>query len=310
MNFYLVDDDITTRTMLGDIIEDNNLGVVIGQANDGASINDDLVMLEKADILLIDLLMPTKDGIETVSDLEKVFFGKIIMISQVVSKNMISLAYEQGIEYYIMKPLNKFEIVSIIKKVIEKIQLENSILNIHQLTRNLSKKESKPNVTNEESLESSFSDATLFILGEIGIIGESGYIDILDMLLFIYDYERKHTFQDGFPNLKDVYIGITENRVKKHINKQVLNKEIKSAEQRVRRAIDQSLSHLASLGLTDYLNPTFERYASKLFNFTLIRERMAEIKNKQTLQLSNVQVNTRKFIQSLYFEVKQFNESH
>ena len=42
-----------------------------------------------------------------------------------------------------------------------------------------------------------------------------------------------------------------------------IEKERKASEQRVRRAIYQSLNHLASLGLTDFSNPKFESYAPK-----------------------------------------------
>jgi len=302
VKFYLVDDDITARAMLKEIIEDHELGVVIGETSDGAHITSDL---HQADILLIDLLMPTRDGIETVRDLQSTFSGKIIMISQVVSKNMISLAYAQRIEYYITKPLNKFEIVSVIKKVIEKIQLEQSIQNIHQLTSTVSNK--TPTATfieNQASQDRTFSESILYILGQIGIIGENGYKDIADMLSYIYSYEQTHTFQEGFPNLKEVYAAITKSKMPNDVSEQEVNKEIKSTEQRVRRAIDQSLNHLASLGLTDYLHPTFEKYASKLFNFTVVRERMTEMKQDKSIQVSNVQVSTRKFLQSLYFEVK------
>src|SRR5690625_7513858 len=100
MNFFLVDDDITTRTMLKEIIHDHELGIVIGEAEDGSLLDHNSLALKKSDILIIDLLMPTKDGIETVEDIKSYFTGKDIMISQVVSKNMISSAYSKGVEYY------------------------------------------------------------------------------------------------------------------------------------------------------------------------------------------------------------------
>lgn len=274
MNFYLVDDDITTRTMLKEIIQDHELGVVIGEAEDGSLLDHNSLALKKSDILLIDLLMPTKDGIEIVSDINYFFKGKVIMISQVVSKNMISSAYSKGIEYYITKPLNKYEIVAIIKKVSEKIELENSILNIHKLTQSLPNSEADLRVSKRPSLEIDFSESALTILAQIGIIGENGYKDILDILNYTFKYEQKNTLTDGIPPLKDILVNIIKDKITEAPSEQLLNREIKSAEQRIRRAIDQSLSHLASLGLTDYLNPTFEIYSSRLFNFTLVRERM------------------------------------
>lgn len=300
MNFYLVDDDITTRTMLKEIIEDHELGIVIDQAEDGSLLNQDSFTLKKADILLIDLLMPNKDGIETVSDINRFFQGKVVMISQVVSKNMISLAYSKGIEYYITKPLNKLEIVSVLKKVTEKIELENSIRNIHQLTQIVPSN----HLNHSSSLESSFSESALSTLAQIGIIGENGYKDILDVLNYIFNYEKEHSLNNGLPPIKDILTITLQNSAIDTSSKDLLNREVKSAEQRIRRAIDQSLNHLASLGLTDYLNPTFEKYASRLFNFSLVRERMDELKSNNTDQVSNVQVNSRKFLQSLYFEIK------
>lgn len=305
MNFFLVDDDITTRTMLKEIIHDHELGIVIGEAEDGSLLDHNSLALKKSDILIIDLLMPTKDGIETVEDIKSYFTGKVIMISQVVSKNMISSAYSKGVEYYITKPLNKYEIETIINKVSEKIELENSIANIHKLTQTASKHQLNPNISKQTTLENEFDEAALAILSQIGIIGENGYKDILDILNYMFNYDQKYTLTDGIPALKDIFIEIITEKSTDNLSEQMLKREIKSTEQRIRRAIDQSLSHLASLGLTDYLNPTFEAYSSRLFNFTVVRERMTELKENQPLQSSNVQINNRKFLQSLYFEIKK-----
>jgi len=305
MNFFLVDDDITTRTMLKEIIHDHELGIVIGEAEDGSLLDYNSLALKKSDILIIDLLMPTKDGIETVDDIKSYFTGKVIMISQVISKNMISSAYSKGVEYYITKPLNKYEIETIINKVSEKIELENSIANIHKLTQTTLKHQSNPNTSKQTTLENNFDEAALAILSQIGIIGENGYRDILDILIYMFNYDQKYTLTDGIPALKDILIEIITEKSTDNLSEQMLKREIKSTEQRIRRAIDQSLSHLASLGLTDYLNPTFEAYSSRLFNFIVVRERMTELKENQSLQSTNVQINNRKFLQSLYFEIKK-----
>ncbi len=116
--------------MLSQIIEDGDLGEVIGEADDGAFIEADQLNFKKVDILFIDLLMPMRDGIETVRHIASTFTGKIIMISQVESKQLIGEAYTLGVEYYITKPLNKIEVVSVVRKVIERIRLERSIHDI------------------------------------------------------------------------------------------------------------------------------------------------------------------------------------
>src|SRR5699024_12101271 len=98
------------------------------------------------------------------------FTGKVIMISQVVSKNMISSAYSKGVEYYITKPLNKYEIETIINKVSEKIKLENSIANIHKLTQTTSKQQLNPNISNKTTIENDFYEDALAIIYHIVII--------------------------------------------------------------------------------------------------------------------------------------------
>ncbi|MDP3487272.1 MAG: DNA-binding domain-containing protein, partial [Bacillota bacterium] len=46
------------------------------------------------------------------------------------------------------------------------------------------------------------------------------------------------------------------------------------AEQRMRRAVQTALRHLAALGLEDYASPRFESYAATFFDFTEVRREM------------------------------------
>ena len=301
MLFYIVDDDESTRAMLAEIIEDGDLGVVVAEAENGSKLDKQYSLLKKIDILLIDLLMPVKDGIETIQDLKPVFQGKTIMISQIESKELIEKAYSQGVTYFITKPINKIEVLSVIKNVIENIQLEKSIHNIYKLTENL-----LPDNPAEEQSGNSSSDLTAsaeFLLSEAGITGEKGHQDLLDILNFLFKYEREETFNDGLPPLKDIYLKVIQDK-KELSSQQVLNREIKAAEQRIRRAIYHSLTHFASLGLEDFMNPTFEKYAPKFFDFDIVQKRMEEIKNKRP-STPPIRVNTKKFILVLYFEAKQ-----
>lgn len=132
MRFYIIDDDEVFRSMLAEIIEDNDLGEVIGEGEDGIVLNDQFSLLQQIDILFIDLLMPIQDGIETVRKIKDSFKGKIIMMSQVETKDLIGKAYSLGIEYYITKPLNRMEVLMVIQKVIERIQVQQSMEKIQE----------------------------------------------------------------------------------------------------------------------------------------------------------------------------------
>src|SRR5689334_8826431 len=109
MRFFIVEDDEAVRCILSEIIEDFDLGEVVGEADNGSTVDSKLLSYKKVDILIIDLLMPIKDGLNTVKDLASEFNGKIIMISQVENKEMIGKAYALGVEYYITKPINRLE---------------------------------------------------------------------------------------------------------------------------------------------------------------------------------------------------------
>src|SRR5699024_12322433 len=120
--------------MLYKIIESAELGTVIGESDNGEIPNNQYSILKKVDILLIDLLMPVKDGITTVQEITPFFQGEIIMISQIESKEMISQAYSQGVTYFISNPIIKNEILSIIINYIKKILLEMYMsYNLHSI---------------------------------------------------------------------------------------------------------------------------------------------------------------------------------
>ncbi|MFF2450029.1 response regulator [Neobacillus sp. NPDC058068] len=307
MLFYIVDDDDATRAMLAGIIEDEDLGVVVGEARDGSMIDEHLFTLKKVRILLIDFLMPIKDGIETINDIKPIFEGKTVMISQIESKELIAEAYSYGVEYYITKPINKIEVLSVIKKVIDRIYLEESLHNIHQLARNVLPDNTALKKNNFPAQY--FTSFAQHLLSELGIVGESGYQDLLDVLDYLQQYERGKTFKDGFPHLKDIFLKVAQGKHKSSPQPEELNRDIKASKQRTRRAIYQSLNCLASLGLNDFTNPLFENYAPKFFDFAIVQERMREIKKGKSLPTSQIRINTKKFIQVLYFETQRLTSA-
>ena len=308
MLYYIVDDDEVFRSMLSQIIEDEGLGEIVGEAEDGAFIDADQLNFKKVDILFIDLLMPIRDGIETVRHIASSFTGKVIMISQVESKQLIGEAYSLGAEYYITKPLNKIEVVSIVRKVMERLRLERSIQDIQKSLNNVFQWE-QPQGRNEfVPDEKKITDSGRFLLSELGIVGENGSKDFLSMLEYLFGQEKEKTFEYGFPALKDIFHYITVKKLGEAASEVEIDKERKASEQRVRRAIYQSLNHLASLGLTDFSNPKFESYAPKFFDFTVVRKRMTEMTKEELATSGHTRINTKKFIQVLYFEAKRLME--
>ncbi len=305
MRFFIVDDDMAIRLILTQIIEDENLGEIVGEASDGDQLEGSYLNLHKVDILFIDLLMPNRDGIETIRHLLNDFKGKFIMISQVETKELIGEAYSLGVDYYIIKPINRIEMVTVIQKVVERIQLENSIHDIKASIGNLLHIKKPSPATATHSTEESITKIGEFLLAELGILGHNGSRDLIDILHSLFSLRRNKTVEQDFPSLKDLILDISKKKLGSSATQVDINREIKATEQRLRRVITSSLIHFASLGLTDYGNPKFENYASSFFDFTVVRQKMRELEVESSTPITPTRVNTKKFIQVLFFEAKR-----
>lgn len=299
VRFFLVDDDASVRAMLADIIEDEDFGTIEGEASDGSEITDSLLTAKDIDILIIDLLMPKQDGIETIRRIRPAYQGKIVMVSQVEIKELIGEAFSLGIEYYIMKPINRLEVIGVLTKVKERILLEKSIHNIQQSLNQLNNMAIQLPVRNTVVQSSNnIAEAAKYKLLDLGILCEGGHKDLLDILEVLkqQELEGKHEI----PPLKELFEEVALKRL--GIKDQ---KEAKASEQRVRRALHQSLEHIASLGINDFSNPTFGHYASTYFDFPQVRMKMLELEGKQPEENGHARINIKKFIQVLYMEVNQ-----
>ena len=115
MNFFIIDDDSKIIRILENIIHNSSLGEIVGSTSSSSEAFE-LIMNKKPDIVLVDLLMPEVDGITIAKQIQSISTPpKVIMISQVTNKNMISKAYESGIEFFINKPINRNEVSKVIE---------------------------------------------------------------------------------------------------------------------------------------------------------------------------------------------------
>ena len=301
MNYFIIDDDPAIRGMLTEIIEDEDLGKVVGEAEVGSLLNNGLLFLKKADVVLIDLLMPIRDGIETIRALADGFQGKFVMISQVESKELIGEAYRLGAEYYITKPLNQVEISCILNKVNERILVDQSIKGI-QKSLNVFTDRPKSSKTFQTK---NIMEAGRSLISDLGMIGEGGSEDLLNILGFLQNEKQRLGPAYSFPYLKEIFAGIAAEKLGDQAKEAEIQKEMKASEQRVRRALNQALIHIASLGLTDYMNPKFEAYSSTFFDFSEVRKKMLELEDKSKKVSSQSRNNMKKFIQVLFMEARQ-----
>ena len=284
MNIMLIDDDAAVRMMLQDIIEDYNLGDITDSLGDAKELTNELLAQRQTDILIIDMLMPGIDGIQAVNRIKEHFAGKIIMLSQVESKDLVGKAYEHGIDYYIMKPLNRNEIVSVIKNVSEHLRLESFAHNLQNSLRSLT-----PQAAPAPSHQKTIRSRTESQLKELGILTAPGAQDLLNIMSYI----EKNGGQ--LAALKSLFTAVAEQN-----GADDPAREAKAMEQRLRRTIFQGHINVASMGVLDYTNPKFEDYAPLYFDYNDIRNTMRLLENEEKPTTSQVHINMKKFIHAIY----------
>ena len=272
MRIYIIEDDLSVISILEDIIERNSLGTVCGDSGDGLP---DLaqIMAVNPDLILIDLLMPEKDGIQIVRELKEMgCLSKFLMISQVSSKEMIAKAYLAGIDFFITKPINLIEVRQIIGNMARQLENERALRTIRSALSEPAPSPA-PTVQGQEIQRRRFQ----YILSQLGMAGEKGANDIIEMCLYLQALDIK---------VSQMGVGALCAE---------LSDSPKSMEQRVRRTVERGLSHLASLGLEDYGNELFTRYASVLYPFPEVRAEMDYMRGRGT----GGKVNLKKFLDGM-----------
>lgn len=120
MGYILViDDDALIRRMIRRILEEE--GYEIAEAANGLE-GTKINQKSPADLVITDILMPEKEGIETISELINEFPGiKIVAMSgggRIGPDAYLKMAKDFGAMRTIKKPINKVELVSTIKELL------------------------------------------------------------------------------------------------------------------------------------------------------------------------------------------------
>ncbi len=276
MKIYLIDDDPNILNILKIIIQTRNLGEICGLCGSPVDALEDLKYI-KPDIVMVDLLMPGMDGITFVGQ-AKAQYPDIgyIMLSQVSNKDMISSAYESGVEFFIQKPINAIEVENVLTRVIQSITMKRALSSMQNIFAT-SMQDVMPKAPAQKKEPAHITKAK-DILQRLGIIGEIGSKDIINVV----DYMITHRDIASDMTLTELCAQFSDTP--------------KSVEQRIRRTANTAMVNLAHLGLEDYSNDTFMEFSNTLFNFEQIRTEMDHIRGRN-LKGGNVKI--RNFLNAL-----------
>lgn len=119
-HILIIDDDDTFRTMLREMLEQE--GYAVAEAPDGKQ-GCRYCQATEVDLVMVDIVMPEKEGIETITDLIKEFPNmKIIAMSGGGSYgklgNYLKMAEMLGAQKSLAKPFKKEELIAVVKELL------------------------------------------------------------------------------------------------------------------------------------------------------------------------------------------------
>lgn len=276
MHLLIVDDDASVANILKDIIAQHFDDVTTSTAMTGQeAVNR--ILGEQPDIVLLDYLLPDSDGLNVIRQVRGVASPAIVMISEVSDKQMIAKAYQEKISFFITKPINVVEVVSVVGQVIESQKAFRTLKAFEAAILQLNP--SKQGRTGEElSLD---ERALKKIYSRLGILGMSGCDELIKAVLWAKRQKRDYALSEMYSALaaQDVTLTLDEQVVKKRIS----------------RVIAKAFRVLATMGIEDPFNPVFEDYSSQLFDYGELR---AEMKLLEGTSDKPGKINIKQFVES------------
>lgn len=277
MKLYILEKDEDTKKLLIDTIEARDIGKYsIGQETVEEALEE--IEIIEPDILIAGLIFENKNGLSLIREIKaKHPQTHVVVVSQILSKEVIGMAYKSGAEYYLTKPLDILEIESVLERVKEKIEIKKKLEQIKDLLliKDLVLPKQKPEEDQKKINKT---------MQKLGILGETGCRDIVDIVSYLA--EEGSSMADY--SLKEIC--------------QLFSDNPKSMEQRIRRAALTGMVNIANLGIEDYMNETFMEYSNGLYSFEQIKCEMDYIRKKGSKRGA---VNIKKFIDNMLYYAKE-----
>ena len=129
VRILVVDDDAEIRSALADILK--SAGYCTEEAVSGNQALEKVIS-EEYDIALLDMMMPGRDGIDTLIELRRVRpRTRVIMITAFATIENAVTAIKKGASDYISKPFKIKELLNTIRRVLEETRFDNSVKNLN-----------------------------------------------------------------------------------------------------------------------------------------------------------------------------------
>ncbi len=116
----VVDDDDLIRDLLFEILDSSGYEV-ISAANGNQAL--DILKQQTVDLIITDIIMPDKEGIETIIEIRKKYPKALIIAmsggGQLDANSYLSIAQKLGVARTISKPFDPANLLNIIKELLD-----------------------------------------------------------------------------------------------------------------------------------------------------------------------------------------------
>jgi CheY-like chemotaxis protein len=120
LHILFADDDSDETYLFNEALEHSGLNVKLSYANDGNSL---LTFLQKdtlPDVVIIDINMPHKDGLEALAEIRtqsKLVNLPLIIYSTTHDESIIEASFKKGADLFVVKPDNFDGMMQVVKKI-------------------------------------------------------------------------------------------------------------------------------------------------------------------------------------------------
>ena len=158
-HILLVDDDEGIRSLVKKYLNENKYLITTSYSAEDAS---DKIKIVKFDLIILDIMMPGKSGLEFIQEKKSELNTPIILLTAKGQANERVEGLEIGADDYLPKPFEPKELLLRIKNILTKtkehdlkriIEFENVKINLNKLLITKNKKEFKINNTEKIILE-------------------------------------------------------------------------------------------------------------------------------------------------------------
>ena len=114
----IVDDSKFMRMLLADLLTRNGFEVLEAESGEQAV---KVFLEESPDLVTLDILMPGRDGIETLQDLRAQSpEARVVMVTALGMEDYIKRALDSGADGFILKPFSAEKVLETVQEVLER----------------------------------------------------------------------------------------------------------------------------------------------------------------------------------------------